>query len=122
MRDIEERIREYRPAGPPAELRAHVIDGAATAARRRARVWLAWLPAAAAATLIVVFQYLGARAQRDIDARTDDPAREELVPTMTTAFGGGDVAKQTAEWSLRTGELDVERTAAPAAIAGGARE
>lgn len=109
MNDIEERLHRYRPSGPPAALRGRVLHAVdAPAAATGGRPWLAWVPAAAVAAAIVVFQLLAARVQSDIDSQTADRAREELVDMMTTALGGGDVARQAAEWSVRASEADVK--------------
>lgn len=116
--DIEDRLRRYRPSGPPAALRGHVLRGL-DAPKAGGRPWIAWVPAAAAAAAIAVFQLLGARVQSDIDSRTADRAREELVDTMTTALGGGDVARQAAEWSIRASEADVKPRDAGSGQGGG---
>ena len=83
MDDIEERLRRFRPAGPPPTLRVRVVSAAsdhAVAARRFPRSVLApivaWVPAAAAVILIALFSWMASTERGRIEARvlpsTDD--------------------------------------------------
>jgi hypothetical protein len=67
MDELEERLKRYRPVGPPLGLRARVVAPARTPARR-----LAWLPSVAAAAAAVVFHVLAASARHDL---ADEPGR-----------------------------------------------
>jgi hypothetical protein len=60
--DLEARLRKYRPAGPPPELRARVTDVGSVARRLQpsGRSGLAWLPAVAALLLATIFYWLAA--------------------------------------------------------------
>jgi len=92
----DERLRGYRPAGPPPDLRARILHaGRATAQRcakgqRRAKALAErsspersrrcdWLPAVAAAVLIVLFGVLSYRLQADIDAKLTVPDDRQAV-------------------------------------------
>ena len=58
--DLETLLREYRPIGPPPELRDQILDAAVTPIHLRD-----WLPAAAAILLAVMFYWLaGVERQR----------------------------------------------------------
>jgi len=52
--DLEARLRAYRPAAPPAELRARIVQPPSR------RPPLAWLPAVAALLLATIFYWLAA--------------------------------------------------------------
>lgn len=72
----DELFRGYRPSGPPSELRAR-IAGSANASAERSSL-RDWLPALAAAMLIVLFGTLSYRIHADIDARLTVP--DDLKP------------------------------------------
>jgi hypothetical protein len=71
----DELLRGYRPAGPPPELRARILRESDTRARVRMREWL---PAVAAAAIIILFSALSYRANADLDMRLAVP--DELQP------------------------------------------
>jgi hypothetical protein len=64
-----------RPASPPSDLRARVIAAAEAARPQGMR---GWLPAIAAAALLVLFAGLSYRIHAEIDARLAIP--DELRP------------------------------------------
>jgi anti-sigma factor RsiW len=68
MDDLEERLRRYRPAGPPSALRARVIVSVGEAAREPRGSIVAWFPAAAAAIVIVLFSWMSSMERGRIDA------------------------------------------------------
>jgi hypothetical protein len=55
MSDVDDPLRRYRPAGPPPDLRARIVLAVDHAPPTRLRDWL---PAVAAAALIVLLQVL----------------------------------------------------------------
>ena len=66
MDDIEERLRRYRPAGPPHALRARVVGAVA------ADSWWSvgeWLPAVAAVMATLLFYWLSAAEHGRLEAR-----------------------------------------------------
>ena len=65
--DLEARLRAYRPAAPPHELRARV--DVARRLQPNDRSTLAWLPAVAAMLLATIFYWLAANERRMLDAR-----------------------------------------------------
>jgi hypothetical protein len=89
-RDLEARLREYRPVGPPPELLVRLADARADSRRAKAGA-LAWLPAVAALLLTALFYWLADDQRRMLStlippAPTIDQAvttssdREELRP------------------------------------------
>ena len=66
----DEFLHGYRPAGPPAGLRARIVN-----ARRRLRDWL---PALAAAAVILLFAALSYRVNTELDSRLMVP--DDLRP------------------------------------------
>ena len=64
--DLEQRLRAYRPAAPPAALRGRIVD--ARSPRARATSIVAWLPAAAALMLTFVFYWLAATERQMLGA------------------------------------------------------
>jgi hypothetical protein len=68
----EELLRAYRPAGPPPELRARIVSAPSPRLRD-------WLPALAAAALIVLFGTLGYRLQAALDAKLTVPDDRRVV-------------------------------------------
>lgn len=121
MKDVEDRLSRYRPAGPPLALRQRVIAaGAATeSAQPQPRVqWWRWLPAAAAALVAIVFYTLSAGASADVVARlsANKRAYENTVAELTSRLGGDEAARQEANRLL---ELD-EHAADTSALGSGA--
>jgi len=95
--DIEDRLRQFQPAGPPSELRARVA-GVSRETRQAGRRWIEWVPAAAAVLAAVMFYTLSAGARRDIAVRLQaaDTDRASAVSSLTDALGGGDYARDEA--------------------------
>ena len=91
---LEERLKRYRPAGPPSGLRARVLDRRQTATPLRE-----WLPAAVAAAAIVVFSLLSLNARKELAASMTvvTEQRERRVTALATALGGGVFAEMEAE-------------------------
>ena len=94
MDELEERLRRYRPVGPPAGLRARVVAVAQTPARRR----LLWLPSVAAAAAAVVFYVLAASARRDLsdELRPRDPRPEAIARALAAELGGDEASRALA--------------------------
>lgn len=77
MNDLEDLLRRYRPAGPPAGLR-----GAVTGAVRKSprSTLLEWMPAAAALVLAVLFSWLASNERRIADSQfTPVPPIEQAI-------------------------------------------
>lgn len=68
----------YQPAGPPQDLRASIVARSAEASAERSG-FRDWLPALAAAALILLFVSLGYRLQADIDARLTVPDDRQVA-------------------------------------------
>lgn len=86
MTDIDDRLRGYRPAGPPPELRARIMGEAVEPS------WFVirdWLPALAVAALIALFAVLNHRLQADIDARLAVPDDLRSVEQWLPDDAGG---------------------------------
>ncbi len=76
--DLQAVLARYRPAGPPAELRARVIAGAAPP--RRASEWREWLAVAAALAFTVLFYWLGMNQRTILESRfTPVPPVDQAV-------------------------------------------
>ena len=75
MSDTDESLRRYRPAAPPEDLRARIVGAAAAPEPGRLRDWL---PAIAAAALIVLFSALSRGVYSDIAATLSVP--DDLRP------------------------------------------
>jgi hypothetical protein len=73
--DLEARLKTYRPAGPPAELRARVTDAGSVARRLQpsGRSGLAWLPAVAAMLLAATLYWLAASGRARVFAQLPAP-------------------------------------------------
>ena len=90
-RDLEARLNTYRPAGPPADLRARVVGDPQSASFAEARTGggrakagvLAWLPAVAAMLLAATLYWLAASDRTRLFAQ---------FPTVD--------ADETVEWQL----------------------
>jgi hypothetical protein len=74
MSDIDEPLRRYRPVAPPDDLRARIVGAAAP---QSFRLW-DWLPAIAAAALIVLFSALSHGVYSDIATTLSVP--DDLRP------------------------------------------
>ncbi|MEP7309313.1 MAG: hypothetical protein ABJA98_27735 [Acidobacteriota bacterium] len=111
MDELEERLRRYRPVGPPPGLRARVVGPARTPARRR----LAWLPCAAAAAVAITFYSLAAGVRREVAAEIskEETRREAIVQTLTADLGGGveaaTVAARLVDLNEATASAGVDR-------------
>ena len=95
--DLEERLRAYRPADPPAELRARVVGQDRSAeslalrpvqspalqpvhgARASRASGLAWLPAVAALLLATIFYWLAASDRARLFAQFPVTDSEETI-------------------------------------------
>jgi hypothetical protein len=102
---VDELLRRYRPAGPPPELRAQVLDQ-----RRAAATW-PW--AAAAAALLVTTVLLHAQVRSHVGELYEpapDP-RRAAVEELTSTLGGTDEARILAETIALHEQLRVVRTA-----------
>ncbi len=79
--NLEARLKVYRPAGPPPELRARVIDACSVARRLQpsVRSGLAWLPAVAAMLLAATFYWLAASGRDRIFAQLPAPAAAQAI-------------------------------------------
>jgi hypothetical protein len=110
-REIEERLRRYRPAGPSAELREKSMRGARLQPDRGG----AWWQFAVAAALFVVallLQSATARIDRRI-AQLIEPARaadEKRLDDLTRELGGDPGARAIAE-AMLVRERVAERSA-----------
>jgi hypothetical protein len=83
MIDVEDRLRGYRPPGPPPDLRARVMQAADSARPIRLRDWL---PALAAAALIFLLSALSYRMHAQLDARLAVP--DDLKPVEQWGLPG----------------------------------
>jgi hypothetical protein len=119
MNDVEDRLRKYRPSGPPLELRDRVMQ-AATAPDTRALVARPfkgrdlvreWLPATLAASVAIVFYLLASSARANVATNfvAADHARDAMVADLASQLGGDDAAQAEAERLMQLGE-DVSRT------------
>jgi hypothetical protein len=86
--DLEARLKTYRPAGPPPELRQRVTDAgsvvanAGRVARRlqpSGRAGLAWLPAVAAMLLAAALYWLAAAGRERVFAQLPAPVAGQAV-------------------------------------------
>jgi hypothetical protein len=112
-RDIEDRLRKYRPSGPAPELRDRVLrtmEGAVVARPFQGldrRVFLReWLPATLAATVAIIFHLLASNAHDDVASRLGDAdrAHEAIVTELATQLGGDEFARQSAEQLVEANE------------------
>jgi hypothetical protein len=101
--DIEDRLRKYRPSGPPPELRDRVMAGVARPFQGRVR---GWLPAALAASIAIIFHLLASSARADVASRLGDAdrAREAMVAELAIQLGDDELARQSAERIIEANE------------------
>ena len=78
---LEARLRACRPANPPAELRARVVDAGLGARRLQpsAGSSLAWLPAVAALLLATIFYWLAASDRERLFAQFPSTDADETI-------------------------------------------
>jgi hypothetical protein len=69
MNNRDDSLRGYQPVGPPPDLRARIVRDAESLRVFAAREWL---PALAAAALIVLFYALASGARKRIDMQIPD--------------------------------------------------
>jgi hypothetical protein len=107
MDELEDRLKRYRPVGPPADLRARVVAAAST---RAPGPW-AWVPSAAAAAAAFLLYVLAASARRDLSAELvkTEPHRDAIVQALAADLGG-DV--EASEVAARLIEMDDANAAA----------
>jgi hypothetical protein len=116
--DVEDRLRKYRPSGPPPAFRGRVVGAARGASRAAGRRLLEWLPAAAAAAAAIVFYTLGAGAHREVAAHLQraDADRTAAVAGLADALGGSDYARDEATRVIDDGGRDaVDNGSVPSA-------
>jgi len=112
-KDVERLLDHYRPASPPASLRARVLGSAAAGPRGRA---LRRTIALAAGITALVLHLSASRIFADIARSRVEAAaaeRRAAVEAMTAALGGGDLAREAAMQWLSGAETPTE----PPAIA-----
>jgi type VI protein secretion system component VasF len=66
--ELETRLRSYRPADPPAALRAAVMAAASRRHAARRSAWGEWLATAAAVLLTMVFYWLAGHEHQRLSA------------------------------------------------------
>lgn len=115
MDELEDRLRRYRPVGPPSSLRARVVATDVSSARRR---WV-WVPSAVAAAAAFTFYVLAASARRDLSQELTriDPRREAVVRALASDLGGDEQATEVAASLI---DLNEATAAAVGAIPGSA--
>lgn len=88
MMDAEDRLRRYRPIGPPADLCDRVVAASAAAPGGNRR-W-PWLLPLGAAAAVVLFSTLARdeRRRAALDPSIDDRTRGSLVGVMTAELNG----------------------------------
>lgn len=88
--DLEERLKHYRPAGPPSGLRGRVLETEPPLNRR-------WISIAALLVLIVVLRMLAAGERASVRARIDHSTNHEaVIREFAERLGGDDFAFVTA--------------------------
>lgn len=86
--DIEELLRRYRPAGPPAELRKRIVAGRP---RRRARPWAA---AAAALVLLAASSHVAATNEvARLGSGIGPGGDTRMIEDLTQRLGGDSQAR-----------------------------
>lgn len=109
---VDDLLRRYRPAGPPPELRAQVLD--------QRRVAATWPWAAAAAALLVTTVLLHAQVRSHVAEVYEPPPdpRRDAVEQLTSMLGGTQEARILAETGVLQEQVRASRTAAVARQAG----
>jgi hypothetical protein len=95
-RELEELLRRYRPAGPPADLRARVMSGAVPVGRT-------WPWVAAAAVLLAATLWLHTAADRlgaSVGANTLPDSEQEAIALLANMLGGHPGAREVAEAAI----------------------
>jgi hypothetical protein len=113
VEDLEKRLRCYRPAGPPPELRDRVMLWSA----REPRTLRDWLLTLAAAAAVVLFYVLASHERTEAGALAANTAaaetRQAMLSEIAAALGGDEVARAEAqrliEQSDEAERLNVER-------------
>lgn len=96
MNELEDLLRRYRPAGPPAELRARAMDvGRPFNGRHAVRDWL--LPIATAAAAIIFYALADSVQRQMIEPAADAEGREAAIAALAANLGGDEVARVQAE-------------------------
>jgi len=86
MSDMEQRLGGYRPAGPPADLRARILQQAEPSRLGTVREWL---PAIAAAAVIALFFTLNSQLHARLDSRLSVPDDLRPVEQWLSDDAGG---------------------------------
>ena len=99
-REIQQALRRYHVADPPASLRERIVDAAATgpAAAVRPRITF-WLAAAAAMLVALLFHQQATSTFTALGrdrAAHDAAMREATIEQLTTLLGGGELARSAA--------------------------
>jgi ferric-dicitrate binding protein FerR (iron transport regulator) len=100
--DIERVLARYRPAGPPATLRARVLAPRQSAVRHLAP----WLSIAAALAAAIWLHVLASRTHTRLDDQVTTaygPPRPVMVDELADALGGDDAARAAAAAYLAEG-------------------
>ena len=103
--ELDELLRRYRPTGPPPELRARVLEGAAAP---RARTW-PWAASAAALLAATIYLHAAAtriRAEADIIAPANSEA--QAVALLSAILGDDAAARAMAEVIVATEQVRAE--------------
>jgi hypothetical protein len=123
MTDVEDRLREYRPAGPPRQLRDGVMRAAAASVAHAgvvppvpgSRVLHGWLAPALGAGVAAVFYLLASGVRTDVASRLAeaDRAREAMVADLAAQLGGDEMARENAERLVEADEQAARSDADP---------
>jgi hypothetical protein len=115
--EIEDLLRRYRPAGPPAELRQRIL-----ATTRAPLIW-PWASAAAALLLLgLTFQFAARNATAGAHLDLGPSAVARVTEDLTTMLGGDVRARELAELLVVEQRLESEIASAaiePTPAAGG---
>jgi hypothetical protein len=108
-RELEQSLRRFQPGGPPAELRARVMDGASGAADARRKIWPFWSLMAASVVMVLVLRTMAAAAYegawRDVAGASTDE-RQEQIDQLARALGDTPSARAEAERLVTLHELE----------------